>query len=396
MNVRRFLRQLFVVFRKELKDSFRDRRAIVAIVLGILIGPAVIAFMVNRIAERQRAAEEIAIPIVGAAHAPALVNWLRQQWGVTVVDGPADPARAVRDGDEELVLVIPGDFGERFAVSRSAPVDLVIDSSREVTMPQVRRARALLQAYNAEMAALRLVAHGVSPQVAAALRVHEVEVSTAEQRAGTILNFLGMFLILSALTGGMQVATDSTAGERERGSLEPLLVNPVARGALAGGKWLAATAASLLAVLLTAAFCLGLLTLVLGPDLGIRVHVGPAQVAAIAVAALSMCPLASALQAFVGTYSRSFKEAQSYIGILMTLPVTLIGILGAMYPFKNQLWMYAVPLLGQYTLITSAFGGEAPGAAAYALSAVVALATSALLVRLTTSLFRSERVIFGR
>ena len=108
MSTRRFLRQLFVVFRKELSDSVRDRRAILAIVFGVLVGPAVIAFMVNRIAERQRSAEQVAIPIVGAAHAPALVDWLRPQWGVTVVDGPRDPERAVRDGDDRSGAGVPG------------------------------------------------------------------------------------------------------------------------------------------------------------------------------------------------------------------------------------------------------------------------------------------------
>ena len=396
MSTRRFLRQLFVVFRKELRDSVRDRRAILAIVFGVLVGPAVIAVMVNRIAERQRSAEEVEIPIVGAAHAPALVDWLRRQWGVTVVEGPSDPERAVRDGTIDLVLVLPDDFAERFRQSRAAPVAVVSDSSRESTVPQVRRVKNLLGGYNAEMAALRLIAHGVSPQVASALRIDEVEVSTPQQRASPILNFLGLFLILSALTGGMQLATDSTAGERERGSLEPLLVNPVARGALAGGKVLAASAASLVAVALTAAFCIGLLHVVLGPDMGIRVHVGGAQLITIAIAALSMCPLAAAMQAFVGTFSRSFKEAQSYIGVLMTVPVMTIGVVGALYPIKNQLWMYGVPLLAQYTLVTSVFGGTEPGIAAYILTTASSLVVAVALVALITRLLRSERIIFGR
>ena len=396
MNPPRFLRQLFVVFRKELRDSSRDRRAILAIVFGVLVGPAVIGFMVNQLAERQRQAEYVRIPVVGIANAPAFVGWLRTQWGVTVVEGPQDPERAVRDGDEDVVLVIPPDFAERFSASRSAPVSLVSDGSRDASTPQVKRVRDLLTLYSSEIAALRLVAHGVSPQVVTTIRVEEVEVSTAQQRAANILNFLGLFMLMSALTGGVQLATDSTAGERERGSLEPLLVNPVPRGALVGGKWLAASAASLLAVVLSMGFCAGLLKLVLAPDIGVRIPIGATQMGTILLAALSVCPLSSALQLFVGTYSRSFKEAQSYIGILMTLPVMAIAVLGAIYPMRNELWMYAIPLLSQYTMVTSAIGGTPPNALAFLIATAVSLIAAGLLVALTTRLFRSERIVFGR
>jgi sodium transport system permease protein len=392
----RFLRQLLVVFRKELRDSSRDRRAILAIVVGVLVGPAVIGFMVNQLAERQRQAEYVRLPVVGIANAPAFVGWLRTQWGVTVVEGPRDPERAVRDGDEDVVLVIPPDFAERFSASRAAPVSLVSDGSRDASTPQVKRVRDLLARYSSEIATLRLVAHGVSPQVVTTIRVDEVEVSTAQQRAASILNFLGLFMLMSALTGGVQLATDSTAGERERGSLESLLVNPVPRGALVGGKWLAASAASLIAVVLSMGFCAGLLKLVLAPDIGVRIPLGATQMGTILLAALSVCPLSSALQLFVGTYSRSFKEAQSYIGILMTLPVMAIAVLGAIYPLRNELWMYAIPLLSQYTMVTSAIGGTPPNTIAYLIATAVSLIAAGLLVALTTRLFRSERIVFGR
>ena len=391
-----FFRQLLVVFRKELRDSSRDRRAILAIVIGVLVGPAVIGFMVNQLTERQRQAEQVRVPIVGAANAPAFVGWLRAQWGVTVVDGPENPERAVRDGDEDVVLVIPEDFAERFRESRAAPVSLVSDGSRDSATPQVRRVRDLLLRYSSEIAALRLVAHGVSPQVVTTIRIDEVEVSTAQERAASILNFLGLFMLMSALTGGVQLATDSTAGERERGSLEPLLINPAPRGALVGGKWLAASTASLIAVVLSMGFSAALLKLKLAPDIGVRIPLGPVQMGTILLAALSACPLASALQMFVGTYSRSFKEAQSYIGILMTLPVMAIAIVGVMFPLRNELWMYAIPLLSQYTMVTSAIGGTAPDVIAFAIATTVSLGASVLLVTWTTRLFRSERIIFGR
>lgn len=391
------VRQLLVVFRKELTDSSRDRRALFAILFGVLVGPAVIAFMVDRIAERQRQAEDVRIPVTGADRAPALVEWLASQPGVEIAPGPADAERAVRDGDQDVVVVVTDEFAARFRVSRAAEVWIVSDGSRESARPQVARVAELLQRYSAEVGALRLVARGIAPEAAATLRVRDVDVSTPEGRAAAILNFLGMFMLLSALTGGLQLATDSTAGERERGSLEPLLVNPAPRGVLVAGKWLAATVASLVAVLLTMGVSVLLLKRVLAPDIGIRLGLGPLQLATMVVAALSLAPLSAALQIAIGTYSRSFKEAQSYTGVLMTLPVTVIGLLGAIYPLSGQPWMYAVPLLSHYLLVTKVMSGALQDRAlAFLATTAVSLAVTALMLAVTTRMFRNERIVFGR
>jgi sodium transport system permease protein len=390
------LRQTLAVFRKELKDSSRDRRALFAILFGVLVGPAVIAFMVDRIAEREARAAEVRVPVSGAAHAPALVEWLASQSGVEVVPGPDDPEQAVRAGTVDVAVVVSKDYPRRFRESRAAEVWIVADSARDSARAQVRRVHELLQRYSGEIGALRLITRGVSPEAASPLRVRDVDVSTPQQRAAPILNFLALFMLLSALTGGMQVATDSTAGERERGSLEPLLVNPAPRWALIAGKWLAASTASFVAVVLTVGFSITLLERVLGPDVGVRIDIGGLQFSTIVLASLSLAPLSAALQTTVGTYSRSFKEAQSYIGVLMTLPVTAIGIVGALYPMTGQGWMYTVPLLSHYLLVTRVMGGQAPEPMAMISTTGVSLATTAVLLAFTARMFRSERIVFGR
>ena len=174
MTPRSFVRQARVVFWKELKDSSRDRRAILAVLLGVLIGPAVIAFVVDRVADRERRAEAVRIPVVGSAHAPALVGWLRSQFGVEVTDGPADAEHSVRNGDEALVLIVPDDFADRFRAGKPAPVQVVSDGSRDDTRPEVQRVLELLQQYGAEIGALRLIARGVSPAVLTPIQIDAV------------------------------------------------------------------------------------------------------------------------------------------------------------------------------------------------------------------------------
>jgi len=389
------LRRLGVVFRKEILDGVRDRRSLYSVAMSVLVGPLLVGFMFSRIAERQSSARDIEIPIVGAQHAPALVDWLRQQEGVTIAEGPQDAERAVREQNEDVVLVISDEFNKQFAEARRAKIQLVADGSRESARPKVQRVRRLLEMYGAQIATLRLIARGVSPAIAAPLRIEDIEVSSTQQRAARILGFVPLFIVIAAFAGGMQIATDSTAGERERGSLESLLANPVAREAFVGGKWLAAVVFAVLTMVLTTVLCATVLGRMPLQELGIRFRFGPEAIAGALAASLPMAFLASSLQIFVASFARSFKEAQSYLGMLILLPM-LPGILTIVYPITNQLWMAPVPVLGQHLLLGDVMGGKDPGMFAFGLAALSAFAASLVLVYLTTRLFRKEKVIFGR
>jgi sodium transport system permease protein len=395
VNPARTLRQAFIVCRKELKDSFRDRRALWSIVFSIVIGPVLIGFMMNRLADRQREADSVRIPIVGIDRAPALVNWLNQQSGVLVVEGPTDAEAAVRDQREAVVVIVPEDFAERFRASRPARLQVVADSSRNDVRSSVQRVSGLLQQYAAEIGSLRLIMRGVSPAAVRPLAIEEIEVSTAQQRAAQILTFIPMFIMVAGFVGGMQIATDSTAGERERGSLEPLLVNPAPRLVFVGGKWLAAALAAMASTALTTVLCAYLPRFLPLDEMGIRFRIGPEHITGIIGAALPMCLFSAALQSAVATLARSFKEAQSYMGVLVLLPM-IPGVVGALYPIGNAPWMYAMPMLGPYVLLTNVLGGQTPAMNAFLISAGISLVAAAILVRITATLFESERIIFGR
>ena len=395
MSHGRSLRQIAVVVRKEVKDSLRDRRALWSIVFSVTIGPVLIGFMMNRLADREREAENVRVPVVGRENAPALIEWLNQQSGVEVVGGPADPEKAVRERTEDVVVIVPKEFSERFSQSRPARLKVVVDNSRNDARATVGRVRQLLSQYSAEIGSLRLITRGISPSGVRPLDIEEVEVSTAQQRAAQILNFIPMFIIMAGFIGGMQIATDSTAGERERGSLEPLLVNPAPRTVFVSGKWLAAALAAFVSVLLTTLLCANLPRFLPLEDMGIRFRIGPEHLGGIVGAIAPMCLFSSALQASVATLARSFKEAQSYMGILILLPM-IPGIMGALYPIGTAGWMYMVPMLGPYVLLTNVLGGRDPGLAAYINSGLVSFIAAVLLVRLTSLLFRSERIIFAR
>jgi sodium transport system permease protein len=387
--------QAVVVFRKELKDAFRDRRAIYSIVIGAVFGPVLVGVMLNRLADRQRQIEDVRIPVVGAEHAPALIDWLRQQAGVEIVTGPNDAEAAVRDRNEDVVVVIPPEFQKKFRSSSPAQVKIVSDGSRTTSRPKVQRVRGLFQRYSGEIGAIRLVSRGISPAIATPIALEDVEVSSAQQRAAAILNFIPLFIILAAFTGGMQIATDSTAGERERGSLEPLLVNPAPRRAIAAGKWLAASFSAMLSVLLTTGLVLTMLRYIPMQEFGIRFRLDLVQIAGLLGAVLPMCLLSTGIQTYLATFAKSFKEAQSYMGILIMFPM-LPGILSSVYPLGSKPWMYPIPVLGQHVLAADVLGGKATSWWAFALAGGAALVVALILLQMTTRMLQRERIIFSR
>jgi len=385
---------MMVVLRKELVDGIRDRRSVMSALIPPIVWPLMISLMLNFAAEKRRKADEITIPVVGAEYAAPFVDWLKQQRGVEVVDGPEDPYTAVQEGDEKFVVIIPEDYNKLFAQAKTVEVELVADSSDDDAIPFVRRARRLIESYGQLMGTLRLVARGVSPAVASPIRIDEIEVSSAQERAAMVMMFLPMFLVLAAFVGGMQIAIDTTAGERERGSLEPLLVNPAPRLAIVAGKWLASVVFACGSVVLTFFLLVRALERVPLEALGLRFQLGMPEVVAALAAVLPLALLASGLQVFVASFARSYKEAQTYVSFLMFVP--LAPAFAVMFSGADtEPWMAPIPLLGQHVLLTDAFKGEPASLAAYLAAGVTVAAAGWLCVVGTTRLFRKEKILFG-
>jgi len=388
------MRLLLAVFRKEMVDAIRDRRSVVSAMLFPVLMPALITVLFNVMAERKREALDVTIPVVGAERAPDLVDWIQRR-GMTLEEGPADPEAAVIARDVDFVLVIPEGFGEDFSQASTAEVELVVDGSRKEAGMAVGRVRRLVEGYSRMVGALRLVARGVSPQLNQAVRIQEVDVASSRQRAASWLSFIPMLVIFPAFMAGMNVAIDTTAGERERNSLEPLLVHPVPRGALVAGKWLTATVFSAAGVGLTVASLLFALSRVPLQQLGIDLQLGQREALGILAVGLPLCLFASGIQVLVATFARSFKEAQTYVSMLIMLPM-VPHFISSVSSLGEAWWMYMVPALGQHMVLTDVVGGEPLRAAKFA---AVALSTALLggaCAAVTAKLFEREKIVFGR
>jgi sodium transport system permease protein len=344
------MKALLTVWHKELLDLFRDRRTLaISLLMGPLLMPALILGMGKLATDRisSQLEKPLQVPVVGARHAPNLVAWLEGQ-NIVVKAPPADPDAAIRSQAEDVVLRIDPEFGEQWRGSMPAVVEILYDSSREDAQIPVKRLRSLLDTYAQGVGALRLVARGISPTTGQPLRISDRDLATPEARRGQALAFLPYILILTTFLGGAYLVIDSTAGERERQSLEPLLATPAARATIMSGKIVAACTFAIISLVLT--LLMFKLSFALAPGLGIKLDVSWWSLARILLVLVPMVMIGTCLLTFIAAGAKSVKEAQSYMSVLMLLPM-LPTIILLVNPVKNQLWMMTVPFLAQNQMI---------------------------------------------
>jgi sodium transport system permease protein len=386
------MKQCWIVFRKELVDGLRDRPAVRALVLPALVGPMLFGGLITLVVDRETRTG-VLLAVAGMEHAPELARWLDEQIDVEVVPAPDDPEQAVRDGLYEVVLVIEAGLGEWMSRGLAAPIKLVSDSSDSASRRAENGVRALVERYSAELASLRLMARGVAPPVVTPVRLDAVDVASPGQSTAGILTFLPVAFLFMALTGGMPVSLDATAGERERGSLEPLLLNPVSRPVLVAGKWLAASAFACTGVVLFIASTMVVLHWIPWHEFGMQLGLSDRDILSIAILILPVALLFAAAMTFLSTVSRSLKEAQGYLGLLM-LGVMLLYLVSVAFPPSNLPWLAPVPIIGQFALTYEVLAGESPEVYRYVLSAAGALLAALALVTAAGRLLRRESIVF--
>jgi len=390
---------ILTVCRKEILDNSRDRRTLLtAILLGPLLGPILFVVVINfTISQASSSAERpIDVPIIGAEHARNLVAFLASRGiaashghGLTSVD---EAVNAVRNGEREVVVFIDASFGEELASGTGAHVGLVYDRSDTTSGQRVRRVRGSINSYSQQIGALRLLARGLDPSVVRPLIVDNFDVSTAEERSSLLLGMLTYFLLFATLMGGLYLATDTTAGERERKSLEPLLATPVPRSSLLLGKMGATVAFMLLSLALTLACFTAALRFMPFEELGMSTSFGPGTALIAFLVLAPFAPLGAALMTVVASFTKSYKEAQSYLGFVILVP-TLPLIVASIMNVKPSLALMAVPSLSQHLLVINLIRAEPIEASMLSLSIVSTLLLGALLAYAAIRLYDRERIL---
>ena len=391
------MRTWLTVFRKEVLDNVRDRRTLAsALIMGPLFGPLLFAFVINLSIERSLDDIErvIELPVIGAEHAPNLRRYIESR-NIDVVEGPADrdaALAAVSVGEHDVVLVIPEEFAGQFEASMPARVEVIADQSNSQAGRQARRVRSALRAYNQELTGIRLSARGISPLALRPLNIDDVDVSTPSGRSAILLGMMSYFFIFALLMGGMYLAIDTTAGERERGSLEPLLALPVTRNQLLIGKIAATCLFMALSLSLSLVSFFVALQFMPLDELGMTPNFGPLTVVAAFFVLAPFILLGAAVMTLVASFTKSYREAQTWLSVVLlapTLPILIVSIL----TLRPRIEFMFVPSLSQHLLLIDMVKNEPLDPLHVAISAGSTLLLGGLLTWVCARLYRREGLL---
>ena len=370
----------WIVFRKELLDALRDRRTLFMVLLSsVAIGPLVMIALSALVAGIEKRAEERTVAVSGMEYAPTLRNYLERQT-YRIDTAPADYETRLKDqslGDP--VLLVGKDFEAELARGELPLLEIVSSSGNQRAGTSVNRLMRLLRGFSSEQATLRLALRGVAPATLEVLEVNERDLANPQSRAAQLTAMLPFFVLMAVLYGALNAALDTTAGERERGSLEPLLMNPASRLSLVIGKWGAVAAVGMLIALLSCFSFLPAQSLLRSETLAAMFQFGVRE--ALLFLAL-LAPLAAALAAAmmaIAIRCKSFKEAQAN-NTVVVLGVSLLPLVTVFNQSGEAPWHLAVPALGQVALMNRVLKGEAVGALDMALPLAVCAVIAAICV----------------
>jgi sodium transport system permease protein len=393
MNTPSFLSALLTVMRKEVRDFVRDRRTFF---LTLFISPLLYPLIflgIGKLSELRKETQldkPLELPVVGIERAPNLIAFLASH-GINGKAAPADIEDRIRAQQVDVALVIDKEYADDWRAGRPAKLELVTDTTRRNADVPTARVREALSRFSQAVGALRLLARGIDPSVAAPLNTGTRDLASEEAKRGALMTvILPLILTLSAFIGGAHLAMDTTAGERERQSLEPLLATPVSRGALVSGKMLAAVLlglVSMLLILLSFKASASLAT-----NSGMSLDVSFAAMGKLLLVLLPLVLIGTALLTCLAAAAKSMKEAQSHIVWLMMLPMLPAYALMA-YPVKDTaLWQYAVPFLSQNQLIQKVTRGDIASAQQWGIYLASSLALAALLWGAAVWRYRQEKL----
>jgi sodium transport system permease protein len=348
----------WIVFLKEVRDALRDRRTLIAVVLSsVVIGPVILFGLSVLVADSEQRAESREVWTVGIEHAPSLRNFLERQT-LEVKVAPIDYERQLAQRRlGQPVLVITEDFETALARGERPLIELVSSSADTRAAAGVRRVQRALQAFNQEVALLRLTHRGVAPAMLEAIRVEERDLADPLARAARLTGMVPFFVLMAVLYGALNAALDTTAGERERGSLEPLLMTPASPLAIVTGKWGAVASVGMLIAVLSCLSFLPAQTLMRSETLAALFRFGWREAALFLALLLPLAAMLSALMMAIAVRCRTIKEAQASNTVVI-LVASLLPMVTLFTDSGEQPWHLWTPALAQVTLMGRVLRGD--------------------------------------
>lgn len=368
------------VFKKEAIDALRDKRTLLGVMISsVLMGPLILMLISTLVTQIEERAEQRNVLIVGTEYAPQLKNWFERQT-YEVKNAPADYETLLKTSKlGDPVVVIPKDFQEKLDKGEAPTVEVVMDSSNRSAAIGSGRIEAEINNYVRERAVLTMATRGVPSAALKTIEVQSRDLASTQSRSAQLTAMIPFFVMMAVLYGALNAALDTTAGERERGSLEPLLMTPATRLSLVLGKWGAVAAVGIaIAVFSVLSFLPGQ-WLLSNDSMKALFQFGIKEGAAFIITLIPFAAALSGVLMAVAIRCKTFKEAQAS-NTFVIIAISLLPLLTMMNDTGEKWWHLVVPALSQQTVMSRVLKGEVLHANHLVTPALVCAVIAALCV----------------
>jgi len=407
--------KIFTIWKKELKDSIRDRRTLMStIILPMLLMPAIILGMGKLTTWQISQAREqtVKIGIVNEIAASELIDLIRQTPKNEIISITLNDAQAaVKDKEIDLAIIFPDDLNSIIAAEQPVQLEVFQNSLNTKSSTALTRFSTVVVQYNQSLLQSRLNDQNINPAMQNGLTIKATEVASESELGGFGLSFiLPLFIVMWAVVGGQTIAVDISAGEKERKTLESLLLTPVRRLQIIIGKFMAVSSMALTSEVLAlgsmyAVFAFGGGSLfntiadtqsggvIQSTSPGINFSLQPQAVILMFLVSILLVMLFSALNLSVAIFAKSYKEAQSYIGpsyLVVILPVVLVNTLPG---FQASLGFFAIPIVNTVLLFKEVLIGVY-NTSHILLTIGMMIITALITMYIASRIYQKEGVLF--
>ncbi|MCT8988357.1 ABC transporter permease [Shewanella phaeophyticola] len=376
------MKMILAMVRKELIDAARDKRSVMAGLYYAIGTPLIMCGLFMVLIGQLSSPEDLNINIKNANNAPDLVRYLSNN-GIN----HADDEQA-----NKITLTISDDYAANMAKAKPAEVLLVADNSDEKIQKSIRRLELQLQAYSAEMGSLRLIARGINPSITQPIKINVEDKATADSKGGMILGIAIFTMMYSVFISGMNLAIDTSAGERERNSLALLLSHPMSTRQLVLGKIIAVTCFAMLGLILILLVSKVAYPFVPWQQIGFTVNISHDFMGLMLLIGIPVALMAATLQLYVSFMAKTFKEAQSYLTMVLFVPLALS--MAASYNIAPDVLQW-LPVSGQQQALMDFIKGREIPMMQLVVSSVATLIIAVALAAGLEKSLKSEKVVFG-
>ena len=349
---------LLTIVAKELFDALRDRRTMLMVLVITLLGMPLMMLVLSETVNRyETQIEKKQIWATGLALAPQLQNYIERQ-GYTIKEAPADYEKQLHSKALiDPVLVISKDFQQQLDQGERPSVTIVLDVANQDSQTGVAPLRQLIQGFGNELAGQNLAMRGVAPEILNVVELRERHLSRSADAGAQLKAALSLMLMLTMVSAGLYAAIDTSAGERERGSLEPLMMNPVSSLIFTLGKWIAVALLTMLVVIFSVLSIFPATLLIRNETVRIMLQFSSAELGLLILVLLPLGMMLAAVQIAIAIKGKSHKEAQARCTIIVVL-APLVSMLGMFRQGADPVWYQWLPLLAQNQLMSKILNNE--------------------------------------